>query len=161
MARPPKFNKKDDLRKAVDAYFDSISRHRFLTEADGEEIRNDAGDAVVVIEWLVPPSETSLCMKLGITKKTWCNYAHNDKLKAVVEYAKARIEEYLEQQLMTRKNVRGIIFNLQNNYGWREKTEVEVGEQTRKQMTPAMTLDEKLAAIAAAAEQYKKNDETE
>lgn len=67
---------------------------------------------------------------------------------------RGRIEAWLEEQLLTReKGVQGIIFNLQNNYGWRQKQEVELGDKTRKSIqTEGMSLQDKLAAIAAARE---------
>ena len=64
--------------------------------------------------------------------------------------ARARIEAYLEQELLTReKGLQGIIFNLQNNYGWRQKQEVELGEKTRSSMgTGELRIADKLALLA-------------
>lgn len=64
--------------------------------------------------------------------------------------ARARIEAYLEQELLTReKGLQGIIFNLQNNYGWRQKQEVELGEKTRSSMGAGeMRIADKLALLA-------------
>lgn len=51
---------------------------------------------------------------------------------------------------MTReKGLQGIIFNLQNNYGWRQKQEVELGEKTRSSMGAGeMRIADKLALLA-------------
>ena len=58
--------------------------------------------------------------------------------------------ENLEQELLTReKGVQGIIFNLQNNYGWKQKQEVELGKDTRESMKHAVTYHEKLALLRA------------
>ncbi len=64
--------------------------------------------------------------------------------------ARARIEAYLEQELLTReKGLQGIIFNLQNNYGWRQKQEVELGEKTRSSMGAGeLRIADKLALLA-------------
>lgn len=68
----------------------------------------------------------------------------------MVAEARARIEAYLEQELLTReKGLQGIIFNLQNNYGWRQKQEVELGEKTRSSMGAGeMRIADKLALLA-------------
>ena len=51
---------------------------------------------------------------------------------------------------MTReKGLQGIIFNLQNNYGWRQKQEVELGEKTRISMGAGeLRIADKLALLA-------------
>ena len=68
----------------------------------------------------------------------------------MVAEARARIEAYLEQELLTReKGLQGIIFNLQNNYGWRQKQEVELGEKTRSSMGAGeLRIADKLALLA-------------
>ena len=54
----------------------------------------------------------------------------------------------------------GIIFNLQNNYGWRQKQEVELGEQTRKSAAAEnLSLQEKLAVIAQVAEAARSSED--
>ena len=58
------------------------------------------------------------------------------------------MEAYLEQELLTReKSVQGLIFNLQNNFGWKQKQEVELGRDTRESMKHAATYHEKLAML--------------
>lgn len=92
------------------------------------------------MQYVVPPSIAGLCLQLGIDRSTWQNYADpalHPELADVAAEARARIEAYLEQELLTReKGLQGIIFNLQNNYGWRQKQEVELGEKTRSSMGP-------------------------
>lgn len=40
-----------------------------------------------------------------------------------IKNAKLKIENYLEKHLVTDNGVTGIIFNLKNNYGWKDKQE--------------------------------------
>lgn len=47
------------------------------------------------------------------------------------------MREYLEQELLTRKDVKGIIFSLQNNYGYTERREVDFGPQASRALTAA------------------------
>ena len=67
------------------------------------------------------------------------------------------MEAYLEEQLLTReKNVQGLIFNLQNNYGWREKREVELGGETRRTVADSaqartLSIAEKMAVLREAS----------
>ena len=108
---------------------------------------------IKVVQFVVPPSVTGMCLYLGIDRSTWQNYADaalHPELAGICQGARTRIEAYLEQELLTReKGVQGIIFNLQNNYGWKQKQEVELGKDTRESMKHAATYHEKLALLRA------------
>lgn len=142
VGRPKKYTKKG-LEKAVEKYFSSISR-----DADGE---------AWAAEYKRPPTVSGLCLYLGVDRSTWQNYADRElhpEFQEITAYAKMRMEAYLEEQLLTReKNVQGLIFNLQNNYGWREKREVELGGESRKAVSSgaqaqSMSIAEKVALLA-------------
>ena len=45
------------------------------------------------------------------------------------------LEKELGQQLLIRKDVKGIIFSLQNNYGYTERREVDFGPQASRALT--------------------------
>ena len=46
----------------------------------------------------------------------------------IIKKAKLRVEEYLEKRLIKDSSCTGIIFNLKNNYGWKDKQEnINVG----------------------------------
>lgn len=118
--RPKKYTKKG-LREAIERYFRSISRKIPARDDTGGIIRNDDGEEIKVVQFVVPPSVTGMCLYLGIDRSTWQNYADaalHPELAGICQGARTRIEAYLEQELLTReKGVQGIIFNLQNNYG--------------------------------------------
>jgi len=154
VSRPKKYTDKT-FEEAVERYFHSISGMREARNGLGQPILNDEGAPIYVRVYAVPPTISGLCLFLGIDRSTWQNYGDTEsepKKAAVVRSARARIEAYLEEQLLTReKSVQGIIFNLQNNYGWKNKTEVEIGAETRKSAIEHMSLSEKMAQIREAA----------
>ena len=158
--RPKKYTRKS-LQKAVDGYFASISRKVRVVDDDGEAVYNDVGDSIWVTEYIRPPTVSGLCLHLGVDRSTWQNYADprlHPELAEITAYAKVRMETYLEEQLLTReKNVQGLIFNLQNNYGWKEKREVELGGETRRAVSAGaqaqnMSIAEKMALLAEQRE---------
>ena len=58
----------------------------------------------------------------------------------------------MDQSLTREKGLQGILFNLEVNHGCSRKQEIELGEKTRAVLPKTeMTIEEKLAAIAAAA----------
>jgi len=148
----------ESLMKGVVRFFKSISRTVPARARDtGEELVNDLGTPIMLTDYIIPPTEGRLCRELGINISTWWRYkdaSQYPEMQPAVQYASDRIAEYLQQELLTRegKDVRGVIFNLQNNYGWSEKKEIEVGAETRKtvQDIRSMTIEDKLRAIREA-----------
>lgn len=142
MGAPKKYDEKT-LTRAVERYFKSITREVVLTERKptgqrdkmGHEIyeetpvKNALGKEVTVTEYLVPPSALDLAAFLGIHKSTWENYCNHEKYPEFfdsTERALGRIHAYLIRESMTRqgKDLKGILFNLENNFGYRERMEL-------------------------------------
>ena len=164
MANVKRFRTSKALRAAAEAYFDSISRTVEVTEMvpTGEmdskghailaakKVYNDRGEAIRTREYLVPPTVVGLCLYLGIHRATWarwCDHQAHPELEEATEWVSSVLRAWNEEQLLTRndKAVKGIIFNLQNNYGYTQKVEVEAGPQTREVQT--LTTQEKLALL--------------
>ena len=144
MGRPKKYTKKT-LAEAVERYFASITRIVTMTELieTGERddkghkiferrpITNSLGEEAKVEEYIVPPTVGGLCQFLGIHRSTWWNYCDNEKHPEFFDttsYARGRIHAYLEQESLTRqgKDLKGILFNLENNFGYRESQSIEL-----------------------------------
>jgi len=118
------------FQKYVEGYFDSITYIEELTDKKGEPILNQRGKPIKIMRFAVPPSIPALCLQIGITHPTWQNYSKKEGFKEVCGVARQIIEAYLMQELNTRDNPRGVIFNLQNNYSMAEKHEVDAGQKT-------------------------------
>lgn len=171
--RPRKF-KVQEFREAVEKYFRSITTLVPIMGIDGENALDMDGNEIVKVTYVIPPSISSLCLKLGIDRRTWANYADPCKnggsekkpsaYSMICDDVKLRIEAYLNEQLLIReKSVQGVIFNLSNNFGWSEKREnsqvVEFGEKTRETLKQNLTMDEKFALIREAAMELGEADD--
>lgn len=142
--RRRKYETPTQLSHAVDKYFASISYELPYTDANGEAIQNLDGEDIVLIKYVIPPSIQDLCLSLDIDTSTWDNYASREEYKNICFDAKLRVEAYLTGELNTRDRPQGIIFNLENNFDWKKKKEVELGEGTRRAIELAsMTIEEK------------------
>ncbi len=134
------------LRRAVEAYFDGITRTVQVTEPvwhgeydskgnrvyDDEPVTNSLGAPVELEEYVIPPSMGALCRHLGISRETWSNWHDAERFpefQETLQAARDRMQAWNEEEMLTRegKNLKGILFNLQNNYGYAEKTDVRVG----------------------------------
>lgn len=133
------------LEKAVEKYFQSISREKTVTEDvwngdrdsmghkvyEQEPVLNALGEPMTVTEYLIPPTVGGLAAYLGIHRSTWsawCDSSVYPEYQDITEDAMSRIHAYLESESLTRpgKDLKGVIFQLENNYGYREKTSVHV-----------------------------------
>lgn len=152
VGRPRKYDTENQFLKAVNKYFRSISTEITLKGLDGNEIISEDGKPMKRVIYPVPPSISGLCLYIGIDRSTWQNYAKDERYKSVCEGARLIIESYMEEQLMTReKNVQGIKFNLQHNFGWKERAEIDLGKETRESVAAGnMSMEEKMAIIKAA-----------
>ncbi len=143
----------EELRAALERYFESICRTVDAEDRNGEPLTNDRGEVIRRVQYVVPPSVSGLCLSLGIGRSEWREYLDAEKhpLHAKeAELAAERIEAYLEGELVTRgTGVQGLIFNLQNNYGYRRGGDTKTAARTT---LGGMSFREKLDAAEQAAE---------
>lgn len=151
MSRLKKYTK-TSLQNGIDRYFQSISRTVPARDAHGEPVYNDRGEPVMMVEYIRPPTISGLCLALDIDRSVWtefCDKAKSPELAHITAMAWVRLEAYLEELLLTRDRPQGVIFNLENNYGWKRKQEVELGKDTRESVTNLVGYQEKLAYLCA------------
>lgn len=171
MARHRKMKAKE-LEEKVNRYFASITRTVDVTEMVPTEERDDHGHiiykSVPVInslgeqakreEYITPPTVGGLCLFLGIHRSTWNEWCDQDNYPEFADtttHARGRMQAYLEQESLTRKDVKGIIFNLQNNYGYSEKKQVELGPNAVRAVSAQnMGLEEKRALLQEIADEF-------
>ena len=99
--RPPKYTNVEEMQEKIDKYF---------MECDA---RNE------------PYTVTGLALTLDVDRRTLLNYSEKDEFFPTIKKAKLRVENYLEKRLINDSSTTGIIFNLKNNYDWRDKQEIE------------------------------------
>ena len=122
------------LRKAVKKYFASITREVEITERvptgkkdkSGHEIYrvqqvyNNLGEVAKMTEYLVPPTIGGLCRHLGIHNSTWSRWTDKKKhpeFQEIIEEAEDIIMTWKKEQVLVRKNVKGLIWDLEVNHG--------------------------------------------
>lgn len=73
-----------------------------------------------------PYTVSGLAYALGTTRRTLLDYEEKDEYSHTVKKAKAKIELFNEEMLYNKDvSTTGVIFNLKNNYGWKDKQEIE------------------------------------
>lgn len=107
VGRPLAFKTVEDLESAVEKYFETDA---FI----------DMGDGVKMFA----PTMSGLALSLGVDRKTITNYANRDEFFPAIKKARSRVEVALEQRLYG-NNVTGVIFNLKNNFDWRDSQNID------------------------------------
>lgn len=140
----PKILTPNQVRLGINRYFKSITITRTMMESvvdgkdDDREIRykqvprlNNLGKPIEYLEYVEHPSLGKLALFLGIHRETLLNYSKDPEYFDTIKEARQKIENYLEDELYRNGTVTGIIFNLKNNFGWKDKSEVEVSSSNK------------------------------
>ena len=86
---------------------------------------------------------SGLANYLGISKETLCEYGNKEPFGNLIKRAKQVIEEQLEEMLIDKKTFcLGQIFNLKNNYGWKDQQEIKTTNEVN--ISPLESAMEKL-----------------
>ena len=75
-----------------------------------------------------PYTMSGLAYALDMDRKSLLNYSKDEKFLPTIKKAKLKIEQQLEESLYRLGNNSGIIFNLKNNYGWKDQVEINKEE---------------------------------
>lgn len=104
-----KYKTKEELQNGIDKYFQ---------ECDEKE---------------KPYTMSGLAYSLGIDRRTLINYGKSDLFFTLIKKAKQKVETQLEENaLLGKSNSTFTIFNLKNNYGWRDSVEVTDNRELNK-----------------------------
>ncbi len=114
VGRPFKFQSVEEMQKLIDAFF---------ADADDKE---------------EPYTITGLALALDTTRKTLCEYQHDDEFSNTIKKAKARVENYAEKRLFTGQPT-GPIFALKN-FGWADQQQHELTGKDGKDLIPVVNL---------------------
>lgn len=80
-----------------------------------------------------PYTMSGLALSLGIDRVTLINYGKNDLFFTLIKEAKDRVQAQLEENALIGKgNATFTIFNLKNNYGWKDQVEVKNDNELTK-----------------------------
>lgn len=158
--RPRKYATATAFQNAVNRYFLRTSRVVGVTEqvptgrfdqhghmiCEERTVKNQLGETATRVEYLQKPSVAAICTEIGISRDTWNEYERREGYDAVCAAAKLEIERYLVERLGSGKGDSGVMFNLKQNYGWKDRMEVEAGPQTRQTIAGGTTA-EKVALL--------------
>ena len=99
VGRPKAFKSVEEVEKKINAYFN------YCEEKEK------------------PYTMSGLAYYLGIDRKTLLNYSKNEEYFHTIKKARDKVQMQLEECLYRLGNNSGVIFNLKNNFDWKDKIE--------------------------------------
>lgn len=119
MARPKLYSSVEDMKKKIDDYFEMC---------DEKE---------------KPYTMSGLAYALDMDRKSLLNYSKDEQFFPTIKRAKEKVEQQLEENaLMGKANSTFTIFNLKNNYGWKDNIEVEANTQGKVTIVNSLPKDD-------------------
>lgn len=100
--RPKKYQSVEEVERILDNYF---------VDCDNKE---------------KPYTVTGLALALEMGRQQLLDYGKDEKFHDTIKKAKLKCEQYAEERLFGGGQVAGVIFNMKNNYGWKDKTEQDI-----------------------------------
>ena len=150
MARLLKFQSPEELQRKIDNYFNQCDSHaeevtEWVQARDPKgQLKKDENGLNYLVEVThkimteqIPYTITGLALALDTSRQTLLEYEAeehypdnipkevSDELIDTIKRAKLKIERFNELMLYT-PSPTGTIFNLKNNYGWKDKTEQDL-----------------------------------
>lgn len=107
VGRPRAFKSVEEVEKKINAYFN------YCEEKEK------------------PYTMSGLAYYLEIDRKTLLNYSKNEEYFHAIKKARDKVQMQLEECLYRLGNNSGVIFNLKNNFDWKDKMEVEKTDMTK------------------------------
>lgn len=106
MSRPVKYSTVEEMQEAIDHYFDIEA---YMGEGDNR---------------IFAPTVEGLAYALDLTRQGLIEYQDKPEFSDTIKRAKQRVAIALEQRLYG-QSVTGAIFNLKNNFGWKDAVQTE------------------------------------
>jgi len=117
--RPPKYKTVKELQQKIDEYFDYCDNK--TKEVFSEKLGN------MIMPDPEPYTMSGLAYALDLSRQGLVEYREKDQFSDAIKKARDRVEKDVDRRLNDKALFTpGLIFNLKNNFNWREKTETDV-----------------------------------
>jgi len=117
VGRPRKFKSVESMEAMINAYFIMCDESKVVsTDTKGKtSIRYK------------PYTISGLCLFLDLTYEGLLEYQAREEYSETIKKAKKRVENWIEEHSINGDlNPAVSIFNLKNNFGWKDKTEIDM-----------------------------------
>lgn len=114
-----KIESEEKLIQAINDYFDFCDNRV-------QQVYSAKADGVVEVIDPEPYTMSGLAGAMGIDRRTLLNYSKKEKFFSHIKAARNKVERDVERRLMEGKAQTGAIFNLKNNFDWKDQTHQDI-----------------------------------
>lgn len=158
--RPLKFADAATLERKIQAYFESCAEHweeaeEYVPQYNEKGVLLVVNGAVVydklrkmVKRPAVIPTVTGLAVALDTSRETLMEYTDRPEYTDTIKKAKDFIH-FATEQLLANGGAQpaGVIFSLKNNWGWKDKTDLDISSSDGSMSPVAKLTEEQLVAL--------------
>lgn len=134
--RPPLYTNKKELEDSIAEYFEFCDNRV-------QQVYSKKSDDVLEVINPAPYTMSGLAYFLHMDRDTLLRYSKKKQFYGTIKAARDRVALDVENRLMEGGNAAGAIFNLKNNFGWKDQSQVDgtqkVIVETRKRPGPRTT----------------------
>ncbi len=129
--RPLKFKTVKDLEEKINAYFKSCWSQKIDMFGNPVFMKDKSGKKTTepVMVQTKPYTVTGLAVFLDTSRETLMDYEGKKGFSDTIKKAKDIIYSYVEEYLFSGRNPTGAIFNLKNNWGWKDRKDITSGDK--------------------------------
>jgi len=116
--RTLKFKTVEELENEIERYFD-------LCDSKTKSVYDNRTKCVVDIDDPDPYTMSGLAYTIGVDRKTLINYKKRELYFPTIKRARRKVEADVEKRSLSTPYQSGCIFNLKNNFDWKDKRETK------------------------------------
>jgi hypothetical protein len=114
-----KIESEEELVRAINEYFDFCDNRT-------QQVYSAKADGIVEVIDPEPYTMSGLAGAMGIDRRTLLNYTKDERFFSHIKAARNKVERDVERRLMEGKAQTGAIFNLKNNFDWKDQTQQDI-----------------------------------
>lgn len=120
--RPLIYKTVEELQACIDEYFTYCDNRT-------KKLWDDKLQKEFMISDPAPYTMHGLARALHISRQALMEYSHREQFGDAIKEAREKVAEDVETRMMDGKAQSGAIFNLKNNFGWKDETKSDVKSQ--------------------------------
>ncbi len=127
------------------------------------EVVNQLGKPVTRMEFLVPPMVGDLCVFMGVSRARWDTWVQDEAYAEAAQLMESIYRHYLDRELVTRKDVKGVIYGLEAFAGVKTPAEGGAGEfgkgRGAKDKPAGLTIKDKARLLEQVAKDFRRAED--
>ncbi len=125
------------------------------------DVVNQLCNPVTRMEFLVAPMVGDLCIYMGVSRAQWDAWVQDDAYAEAAQLMESIYRHYLDRELVTRKDVKGVIYGLEAFAGVKTPAEGGAGEfgkgrSGQKANSAGLTIKDKARLLEQVAKDFRR-----